>query len=132
MADLLRDLPVISIIDDDESARNGTKRLVRSMGFDAHAFSSARAFLESEQLSETACVISDVQMPEIGGTQLHDILRADGHKIPVILMTAFHEDKIRDQALGRGAICFLSKPVDGQTLRRCLDAALKTNNDDGR
>jgi FixJ family two-component response regulator len=128
---ILRDLPVISIIDDDASMRSGTMRLVRSLGFIAHAFSSARAFLHSEQLSKTSCLISDVQMPEMNGIQLQDALRAAGHKIPIIFITAFHDEKIRDQALDRGAVCFLSKPFEGETLQKCLDAALKVNIADG-
>jgi FixJ family two-component response regulator len=118
-------MPVISIVDDDESARSGTTRLVRSRGFVAHAFPSARAFLHSAQLAQTACLISDIQMPEMSGIQLYDALRARGHNMPIIFVTAFPDDKIRAQALVRGAVCFLNKPFDGETLLRCLDTALK-------
>jgi FixJ family two-component response regulator len=121
----LRDAPVISIIDDDESTRNGAVRLLRSVGFVAHAFSSAPAFLQSEQLTKTSCLISDIQMPEMSGIQLQDALRARGHDIPIIFITAFHDDKVRAQALARGAVGFLSKPFDSETLLRCLDTALR-------
>jgi FixJ family two-component response regulator len=121
----LGDVPVISIIDDDESIRIGTMRLLRSLGFIAHAFPSAYAFLHSEQLTSTACLISDVQMPEMSGIQLQDLLHARGLRIPVIFITAFHDDKVRTQALDRGATCFLSKPFDAETLSRCLKTALK-------
>jgi FixJ family two-component response regulator len=123
----LRDAPVISIVDDDESNRIGTASLVRSLGFVAHAFPSARSFLHSEQLAETSCLISDVQMPEMSGIQLQDVLRARGHNIPIIFVTAYPDDRVRAQALVRGAVCFLSKPFDGEKLSRCLDAALKNN-----
>jgi FixJ family two-component response regulator len=123
----LPDVPVISIVDDDESIRIGTEGLVRSFGFTAHAFPSARAFLHSEQLTETSCLISDIQMPEMNGIELQDALRARGHNIPVIFVTAFPDAKVRAQALARGAICFLSKPFDGETLLRCLETALKEN-----
>ena len=125
MPNHLPNVPVISIIDDDESMRHGTMRLLRSLGFVAHAFPSARAFLHSEQLSRTSCLISDVQMPEMSGMQLQEALRAGGHDIPIIFVTAFHDDKARSEALDRGAICFLSKPFDGETLLRCLETALK-------
>jgi FixJ family two-component response regulator len=127
MTNHLPDVPVISIIDDDESIRTGTMSLVRSLGFAAHAFPSARAFLRSEQLSETLCLISDIQMPEMSGIELHDALRARGHDIPMIFITAFPNEKVRAQALARGAVCFLNKPFDGETLSRCLDVALKNN-----
>ena len=119
--------PVISIIDDDESIRNGTVSLVRSLGFVAHAFPSAHSFLHSEQLAETSCLISDVQMPEMSGIQLQEVLHARGHKIPIIFVTAYPDDRVRAHAFVRGAVCFLNKPFDGETLSRCLDAALKNN-----
>jgi FixJ family two-component response regulator len=125
MTNHLPNVSVISIIDDDESMRRGTMRLLRSLGFVAHAFPSASAFLHSEQLTGTSCLISDVQMPEMSGLQLQETLRACGHNIPIIFVTAFHDDKVRSEALDRGAICFLSKPFDGETLLRCLKTALK-------
>jgi FixJ family two-component response regulator len=126
----LRDTPVISIVDDDESSRIGTASLVRSLGFVAHAFPSARSFLHSEQLTETSCLISDVQMPNMSGIQLQDVLHARGHKIPTIFVTAYPDNKVRAQAFGRGAVCFLNKPFDGETFSRCIDVALKNNGGD--
>lgn len=120
-------MPVISIIDDDESIRNGTLRLVRSLGLIGHAFPSAHAFLNSEQLIETACLISDIHMPEMSGIQLQDALRVRGHDIPIIFITAFPDEKIRSQALAQGAVCFLDKPFEGEALWRCIDIALKDN-----
>ncbi|RVL04896.1 response regulator [Sinorhizobium meliloti] len=123
----MRNTPVISIIDDDDSSRIGTASLVRSLGFVAHAFPSALLFLESEQLTESACLISDVQMPGTSGLQLQDDMHARGHDIPFIFITAYPDDRIRAQAFARGAVCFLSKPFDGETLARCLDIALKNH-----
>ncbi|MER9005653.1 response regulator [Mesorhizobium sp. M0862] len=123
----MRDAPVISIIDDDELNRVGTASLVRSLGLVAHAFPSAHSFLHSQQLTQTSCLISDVQMPEMSGIQLQDALHARGHNIPIILITAYPDDRVRAQAFARGAVCFLSKPFDGETLSRCLAVALKNN-----
>jgi FixJ family two-component response regulator len=117
--------PIVSIVDDDASARIGTVRLVRSAGYVAQAFPSALAFLNSEYLAKTSCLILDIQMPEMSGFQLQDALRARGHTIPMILITAFPEDNVRAQALDRGAICFLSKPFDCDALLRCLATALE-------
>lgn len=119
------EVSVISIIDDDESIRNGTLRLVRSLGFAGHAFPSAYAFLNSKQLIETSCLISDIQMPEMSGLQLQDALRVRGHNIPIIFITAFPDDKVRSQALAQSAVCFLDKPFEGEALSRCIDIALK-------
>lgn len=105
--------------------------LVRSLGFVAHAFPSAHAFLHSKQLTETSCLISDIQMPDMSGIQLHDALRARGHTMPIIFITAFPNDEIRAQALLRGAVCFLSKPFDGEALSRCLQTALESTDEIG-
>jgi FixJ family two-component response regulator len=125
----LPDASIVSIVDDDESSRIGIAKLVRSLGFSAHDFSSARALLNSPHLIETACLISDIQMPDVSGFQLLDDLRARGYDIPTIFVTAFPNEKVRAQALARGAICFLTKPFDGETLDRCLRIALKNNGD---
>jgi FixJ family two-component response regulator len=83
--------------------------------------------LLSEQLAETSCLISDIQMPEMSGIELHDILRTGGHHTPIIFITAFPDEKAHAQALVRGAVCFLSKPFDGNTLCRCIFVALKNS-----
>src|SRR3954453_475527 len=129
MANHLRKVPVVSIIDDDESIRLGTMRLVRSFGFVAYAFPSAHAFLHSDRLNETSCLISDIHMPGMSGIQLQDALRAGGQNIPVIFITAFPDDQTRAQAFVRGAVCYLNKPFDGEMLSRCIDAALEDNTD---
>jgi len=72
-------------------------------------------------------VISDIQMPTLSGLQLLDELRARGHNMPIIFVTAFPNERVRAQALLRGATCVLTKPFDGETLELCLAAALKGN-----
>ena len=64
-------------------------------------------------------------MPQMNGMHLHDALRARGHNIPIIFVTAFDDEEMRAQAQDRGAICFLSKPFDGETLSVCLNRALQ-------
>src|SRR6185312_7316938 len=101
--------------------RDSTLKLVQSLGFTGRAFPSARAFLNSQQLIETSCLISDIHMPEMSGIELQKTLRAHGHRIPIIFITAFPEDKIRAQAFGEGAICFLEKPFEVEELSHCID-----------
>jgi FixJ family two-component response regulator len=127
----LPEVPVISIIDDDESVRVATQRLVRSLGFTAHTFACPEEFLQSPRLNDSSCLIADVQMPGMSGVELQSLLTARGNRTPIIFITAFPDEKIRTRALEGGAICFLSKPFDGSTLIRCLDAALKGNHDNG-
>jgi len=105
-------VPVISIIDDDASVRTAKAQLLRSMGFSAYAFASAQEFLSSPRLSETSCVIADVEMPGMNGVELQNYLIANGHGTPIIFITAFPQDRVRERAMKAGAIDFLSKPFD--------------------
>jgi FixJ family two-component response regulator len=116
--------PVISIIDDDPSVRTATARLLRSMGFSAHAFASAQEFLSSPQLKETSCVIADVEMPGMNGVELQDYLVANGHPTPIIFITAFPHERVRERAMKAGAVDFLSKPFDEARLLECVEEAL--------
>jgi len=115
---------VISIVDDDESVREATKGLVRSLGYTAVTFGSAEEFLSSERMPETSCIIADVQMPGVSGVEMQDRLIAEGHRLPVIFITAFPEDRVRERALEAGAIGYLSKPFNEEHLIGCLDKAL--------
>jgi FixJ family two-component response regulator len=122
----LHSVPLISIVDDDASARVATGRLVRAIGFRAFGFASGEDFLSSPQLHETSCLVSDVQMPRMGGLELQTRLRAAGSRIPIIFMTAFPHDAIRERAFAAGAVCVLSKPLDASTLSQYLEQALNS------
>ena len=90
-------VPVISIVDDDESVRQATSALVRSLGYAVATFASAEDFLESDRLDDTACLITDVQMPGLSGVELQSRLIADGRHMPIIGVTAYPEERIRTQ-----------------------------------
>lgn len=96
------------------------------MGFVVHDFASAPAFLTSHHVADTACLISDIWMPGMSGIQLHRYLCAQGHDIPTILITGFPDEMAREQAMGRGVICYLSKPFEDEELVHCIDLALRT------
>lgn len=119
--------PVISIVDDDESVREATKGLVRSLGYATVTFSSAEEYLRSDRVRDTSCLITDVQMPGMTGVELQDRLIASGKRTPVIFVTAFPEDNIRARVLEAGAFGYLSKPFNDECLIECLDEALKGN-----
>ncbi len=115
---------VISIIDDDASVREATARLIRSLGHTAAEFSSAEEYLESAEGRDCACVISDLHMPGMSGAELQSRLIAEGRRTPMIFMTAYFEEKVRDRVLDAGASGFLRKPFDDESLIACLDKAL--------
>ena len=117
-------MPTITIIDDDDEVRAATENLVRSYGFDACTFTSAEEFLDLPEASETACLITDLQMSGMGGMELHEALQRNGRNVPTIFITAFPEERLRRQAQAAGAIGFLSKPFEAATLISCIDRAL--------
>jgi len=119
---------LIAIVDDDESIRASTTSLMRSFGFAARGFASAEEFLQSPELDDTSCVISDVHMPGIGGLELQSRLASTHRRTPVIFITAFPDPRIQERALAGGAICFLTKPFDGETLIQCVDRGLNQSN----
>jgi FixJ family two-component response regulator len=119
--------PLVAIIDDDASVRATTDSLVRSLGYLVHTFESAEAFLQSSRVDDFACVITDVQMPGMSGVQLQDHLRAQNYRVPFVFFTAFPDEKTRAQALAAGAVCYLTKPFDGDSLVRSVQDALKMN-----
>ncbi|WP_131835211.1 response regulator transcription factor [Ancylobacter aquaticus] len=116
---------MIAIVDDDESVRIATESLIRSFGFKTNVFSSAEAFLASSTMRETHCLISDVQMPTMSGLELFDVLRSRGAELPVIFITSFPEERVRRRAQAAGALGFLSKPFDADTMMSFVFQALK-------
>ncbi len=116
--------PVIAIVDDDEPFRHATISFIRSLGYLAAAFPSANAFLAANAVENTDCLITDVQMPGMSGIELQNYLIAQGHRVPVIFVTAYPETEARGRALRAGAIGFLSKPFCDRNLISCLNKAL--------
>jgi FixJ family two-component response regulator len=120
---------LISVVDDDESMREASKGLMKSLGFTAEAFSSAEEFLKSRKVPRTSCLIADVQMPGITGPELHRHLLAAGNPIPIILITAYPDNRARERAFGDGVVCYLSKPFDESDLLACIRSSLNMRPD---
>jgi FixJ family two-component response regulator len=121
-------LPLISIVDDDESFRRAITRLITSLGYAAAAFGSAEEFLKSGRLDDTTCLISDVQMPGMSGIELQNWLQVQGYHVPIIFITAYPEVSVREQALASGASGFLNKPFSEENLISYLGQALAERN----
>ena len=117
-------VPVISIVDDDESFRRATTNFVRSLGYTAATFASAEEFLQADAAGRSDCLITDLQMPGMTGLELQTRLTAEGHRLPIIFISAFPEMKARAQALAAGAAAFLDKPISDDKLITCLSRAL--------
>ena len=117
-------VPLISIVDDDDSLRNSLDNLIRSVGFHAQGFSSAEAFLSSNQAHDTACLILDMRLPGISGLELQRQIVANW-RIPIIFITSHADGDAQARALEAGAVDYLYKPFREEQLLNAIDAAIK-------
>ena len=117
---------LVSVVDDDESVRESLPDLLRQFGFTVQSFSSADAFLASDAVSETRCLILDVAMPEMSGPDLQQELRRRRQDIPIVFVTAHGDETVRPRLLAHGAVECLFKPFSETALLDALNAALRT------
>ena len=119
-------MPIISIVDDDISIRKSLHRLVRSAGLEVLVFASAEEFLNSAHPRKADCLILDVQLPGMSGTELLRHLNMHKYKVPVIFITAHGSDEhARSQAASDWTVAYLIKPFSGEELLDAVDATLK-------
>jgi FixJ family two-component response regulator len=117
---------LVSVVDDDESVRESLPDLLREFGFAAEVFSSAEAFLASDVVGDTRCLLLDVAMAGMSGPELQQELLRRRQKIPIVFITARGDDSVRPRLLAAGAIECLFKPFSETALLDALNAALRT------
>ena len=118
--------PLVAVVDDDFSVRESLESLIRSAGMKVRVFASAEQFLDSPDVSDAKCLVLDVRMPGMSGTQLHRHLLSNGFKLPVIFITAHASDQeTREQALSDGAQAYLIKPLHKSELLDAIFTALE-------
>jgi FixJ family two-component response regulator len=111
---------LISIVDDDESVRQGVSRLLTSVGFAVKTFASAEEYLSSDELERADCLILDIRMSGLSGIDLQRLLAANHSEVPVIFITAHEEEAERVQALEGNAKTVLIKPFSEKTLLNAI------------
>ena len=116
---------LVSIVDDDESIRESLPDLLRELGYDARAFSSAEEFLDSNTVHQTACLILDVAMPGMTGPELQRELNRRRVDVPIVFITAHQDETLRPRLLSEGAVACLYKPFSESALIDALRAALR-------
>lgn len=116
---------LVSVVDDDESVRESLPDLIRQFGFDAEAFASAEAFLASDIVNDTSCLVLDIAMPGMSGTDLQQELAKRRQVIPIVFITASGDRAIRRQLLAEGAVECLFKPFSETALLDALTTALR-------
>jgi FixJ family two-component response regulator len=122
------ELSLVSVVDDDASVRESLPDLLREFGYAVQAFSSAEAFLASDYVDQTRCLILDVTMPPgMSGPDLQRELTRRGQQIPIIFITAHGDENIRPRLLEQGAVECLFKPFSDTALLEALHAAFRVN-----
>jgi len=116
---------LVSVVDDDESVRESLPDLLRECGFAVQAFSSAEAFLASEYVGQTSCLLLDIAMPGMSGPDLQRELTRRRHEMPIVFITALGEETVRPYVLAQGAVACLFKPFSETALLEALQAALR-------
>ena len=115
---------LVSVVDDDESVRESLPDLLREFGFAVEAFSSAEAFLASDCVGRTRCLILDVAMPGMSGPDLQRELARRRQEIPIVFITAHPDEGVRPRVLAAGAVECLFKPFSEADLLAAINAAL--------
>lgn len=115
---------LVSVVDDDESVRESLPDLLKVLGFAVQAFASAEAFLESEFVDATGCLILDIAMPGMTGPELQLELTFRRKAIPIIFITAHGDETVRPRLLEQGAVECLFKPFSEAALLTALNTAL--------
>ena len=116
---------LVTVVDDDESVRESLPDLLREFGFDAEAFSSAKAFLASAVVSDTSCLLLDVAMPGMSGPELQQELIRRRRDIPIVFITAGGDESVRPRLIAEGAVECLFKPFSEAALLDALNAAIR-------
>jgi FixJ family two-component response regulator len=116
--------PLVIIVDDDSQVRESLESLLRAAAFTAVVFSSAEKVLQSGTLAQASCLITDMRMPGIQGLELQQLVKRDYPKLPIIIVTGYRDEHVRQSALSEGAISFLYKPFDPETLLRAIHIAI--------
>ncbi len=117
--------PVIAIVDDDTSAREGLSSLIRSAGWKAEAFASAQEFLDRLAPEAPSCLVLDLQMPGLSGLDLQKRMAEVGLEIPIVFLTAHGNIPASVKAIKAGAVEFLTKPFDEQELLQAIAEAIE-------
>jgi two-component system response regulator DctR len=115
---------VVYVVDDDDAVRDAVRMLFRTADLEVETFSSADAFLEQADLARRCCVLLDIRMPGMTGTDVHDELLQRGVRAPVIFITGHGDIPMAVQAMRKGAYDFIEKPFDDDQLLNQVLAAL--------
>jgi FixJ family two-component response regulator len=120
-------LPTICVVDDDAAVRKSLVRVLRAHGFAVEVADSSEAFLARLDADPPACLILDVNLPELDGLELQRRLAEDGRSVPIVFLTGHGDIPTSVRAIKNGAVDFLTKPVSAEILIAAVRAALEND-----
>lgn len=120
----MSDRPLVAVVDDDISVRESLPDLLRQVGLAVQAFASAEAFLASEAVDATRCLVLDVGLPGMSGPDLQQKLTRRGKRVPTVFITAQGDKSLQPRLLAAGAVACLFKPFNDTALIEAVEAAL--------
>jgi FixJ family two-component response regulator len=118
--------PIVVVVDDDPRIRESLESLIESAGLKARVFPRAEDFLHGDLLATASCLVTDVRMPRMDGLDLQRRVHLERPELPVIFITAHHDDRVEQHALAQGAAFFFRKPFDADALLRAIKLAMFT------
>ena len=118
-------VPLVRLVDDDEAHLQSTAFLLRMSGFEVLAYSSSESFLELDDPLRPGCVVLDLCMPGMNGSELHEALVDKGAHLPVIFLSGHGDVPTAMRAVKRGAVDFLVKPADPRELIEAVRGAVE-------
>ncbi len=120
------DPSLVSVVDDDPSVLRSLRALLLSSGFRVQTFSSAAAFLASEEAADTSCLVLDLSMPGMTGAELVSHLQTSRRPLPFVVLTAGADPEETERMMRNGAVAFLRKPASGPELLKAVRTALSS------
>jgi FixJ family two-component response regulator len=115
---------VIAVLDDEDSVRKALVRVLRAAGYTANGFSCGEEFLESWHIDRPTCLLLDLQLPGLSGQEVHQALILAGAQFPIIIITAHDGPDTREQCMRLGAVFYLRKPLEADTLLQTVRSAV--------
>ena len=115
---------VVFIVDDDEGIRDALELLLQSLGLVTRAFASGQEFLDQHRVSDRGCVVMDVDLPGVGGLQIHEILKRRRSSLPIIFITGHSDIPMAVDSMRKGAVDFIRKPFSEEAILKSIRQAL--------
>ena len=119
---------IVYVVDDDAAVRRGIERLLRVSGYVCRVFENAKEYLAAQlEPVGSACMVLDIRMPEISGTELQELVHGTSHEVPIVFVTGHGDIPTCVKTLKAGAVSFLTKPFDESALLAAVSEALRVS-----